>query len=254
MKLTATSDLHLGHTDAAKIKSMAQKIRHQEKPDLFLVLGDAADGRRNFFDCLQILAGLGTHRIVVPGNHDLYDYHRDGSEYLYRQELPRLANTTGFLYGNRMEVIGDVTIITTPGWCSGKFNSNGFDQKAIDDSYYSYMSDGRMVNMSILDLHQEQLAWFTSAIKVAATKKLVVGSHYPLFAELYEPYIQPRPSDAFFYSPEFGEVIKAHSHNFDSVTTFAGHVHRGGHKKIGNIECFVIPSGYHNPNFITIEV
>lgn len=254
MKLTATSDLHLGFTDADKIKSMARKIREQEKPDLFLVLGDAADGRRNFSNCLQILEGLGSHRIVVPGNHELYDYHQDGSEYLYRLELPNLAKNAGFIYGNWTGVFGDITVITTPGWCSGKFNSNGFDQKLIVDSYYNYMSDGRMINMSIHDLHHEQLNWFVSAIGAAATKKLVIGSHYPLFAELYEPYIQPRPSDAFFYSPEFGEIIKMHSHRFNNIVTFAGHIHCGKHKMIGNIECFVIPSGYHNPNFITIEV
>lgn len=258
-----TSDLHGGITGMNALTTLRDRILDGGQPDVFAILGDVADGGlENFSAVLRIFKDVGKNNFLIPGNHDLYNYSGEKSEDLYRGLLKNLSSKYGFKYGMNKFVLGDTTFIFNSGWHNGTFRAPNtmFHDKQVDDDYFIYMLDGRKIDIDYHTLHAEQMEAFVRHTSEINTKSCVIASHYPLFSELYVPYnLVPKPSDAYFYSPEFGEHIKTmHDRNVRNKTIdcIAGHVHRGMVKTISSgehgtnrVNCVIIDADYKKPKF-----
>ncbi len=100
MRLAVTADLHWGLS--ARGDAATRALAHQVVelvPDAFAIAGDVGEGRE-FGRCLALFAPLDCSRLLVPGNHDLWNRvpSPDFSLQLYERELPRLAREAGFRY------------------------------------------------------------------------------------------------------------------------------------------------------------
>ena len=66
--------------------------------DVFIVAGDVADrDTGEFAECLELFGDFDGHKLVVPGNHDLWTTN-DNSREKHRTILPDLARQNGFHY------------------------------------------------------------------------------------------------------------------------------------------------------------
>ena len=83
MKITATSDLHIGYPESETIK-LLKKIIKKEKPDVLVISGDVYDyrGVNPFFelsklnDNLQVVFCLGNHEFAYRDVEMVYDHYK----------------------------------------------------------------------------------------------------------------------------------------------------------------------------------
>ncbi|MGZ3585250.1 MAG: metallophosphoesterase, partial [Ktedonobacterales bacterium] len=84
--IVVTSDLHLGITNEARIRQLAEYIE-TEQPDLTVLAGDIGEGLQNVRACLSLFSRLPGTVAVLAGNHDVWarGHH---SQDLWERHLP----------------------------------------------------------------------------------------------------------------------------------------------------------------------
>src|SRR5215472_8873396 len=96
-KIVITSDLHLGITSAATIRTLVSAIA-EEEPALTVLAGDIGEGLPRFVECLKLFAQLPGEVAVLAGNHDVWARASYASQDLWEQRLPEAVQAAGMLW------------------------------------------------------------------------------------------------------------------------------------------------------------
>lgn len=96
MRILVTADLHYRPSQRDIYLAFARWVEAQ-RPDCFIISGDAGHPLRLYRRALQLFAGLSCPRLLVPGNHDLYRGEYD-SRTLWETVLPGTARDEGFVW------------------------------------------------------------------------------------------------------------------------------------------------------------
>ncbi len=96
-RIVITSDLHLGITSAAILRTLMSTIAAEE-PDLTVLAGDIGEGLPNVVECLKIFAQLPGEVAVLAGNHDVWARANYSSQDLWERHLPETVRAAGMLW------------------------------------------------------------------------------------------------------------------------------------------------------------
>jgi predicted phosphodiesterase len=96
-RIVITSDLHMGITSAATLRTLVSKIAAEE-PALTVLAGDIAEGLPNLVECLKLFAQLPGEVAVLAGNHDVWVRANFSSQELWEQRLPEIVQAVGMLW------------------------------------------------------------------------------------------------------------------------------------------------------------
>ncbi len=268
MRVAVTSDLHLGLTPEARLRTLAASIA-AAAPRVLVVAGDVAEGPAAFLDCLRIFAEAlpDCECLVLAGNHDLWAREGAGSRDLFDRLLPSLARDAGFRWLEQgPAVIGDRAVAGTIAW---------YDYSAADPalplgpSYYAahrhLVEDGRFMDPGFDDraFAAERGEAFLASLHALeedpAVSRVLVVTHVPVL----EAQVERRPFDpewslrnAYFGNLTLGrEVVR-----FRKVAAVvSGHTHVGKRVRVARaegaaLEVAVVGSDYGRPEFVTLQV
>lgn len=120
MKIVAIADLHysIDSDESSRAEAIAAAVRDADA-DVLVVAGDcAAEGGDAVGAALAMLAGFDGPRLMVPGNHDLWEdrppFH---TRRIYQQRLPEVAAEHGFtMLDQGPVVIADTAFVGCMGW------------------------------------------------------------------------------------------------------------------------------------------
>jgi predicted phosphohydrolase len=92
-----TSDLHLGITSAATLRTLVSAIAAEE-PVLTVLAGDIGEGLPHIVECLKLFACLPGEVAVLAGNHDVWARANFSSQDLWERLLPETVQAAGMLW------------------------------------------------------------------------------------------------------------------------------------------------------------
>ena len=143
MRVVFTSDVHadFGPVNAALVPHLARQARALA-PDIFLLAGDVADHAIEVGETLRAFRGVGSLRVFVAGNHDLYSEPGPAGLVTSREKfesvLPRVAAEAGFEYlGLEPVEWRGLGIVGTPGWWDYSLRDPGMDAFVHPQHYRS---------------------------------------------------------------------------------------------------------------------
>jgi len=265
--IIATSDLHIGHTTIDDVLEMTREIdelvcREGLRVLALLVLGDIGESLKDIDQALDVMGGLSTMKVCVPGNHDLFDTERMGSSLRrYREHIPALADRNGYVWGvsGSPIIIDDTAIITTSAWPRPETRIRLLDLDPREvQAARGELPDGRWITEDLRDdvLSDEQLHLFMQALSAVPqdTRKVIIGTHYPVFSEQNR-----KPVNAYtpwFLSPRFGDALRIWRDTRPEVVVevISGHLHEQADVVLDGFRLRVIDSGYGRPGYVIVEV
>lgn len=280
MKAFIVTDLHVGVTNtklAEAIRADAKFLDSNEGLDLFIFGGDIASCPYTAKLGLHVGEGVAQDRIYVPGNHELYGPRPGTSEEMMTECLPELAAEMGYRWLEGRVDMDGVSVIYTPAWHDMSLRVPGWPEwtdEQISETYWKDFSDGEWITYDPVKLCEQQLKVFSRLLVETpeSAKALLVVTHYPIFRESYRPYVprrlrqqevddliirdRCRITDPFFYSPKFGDVLRAFQASRPSLDTLvvSGHVHCGRAGEIAQgLRYYISDSDYHVPTWILAE-
>jgi predicted phosphohydrolase len=274
-RLLFTSDLHVGKTTLAQVRALKDRVLGEirshdvEIAGLFL-LGDLGESLAETESSLQVLADLAPLRAMIPGNHDLFDTERLGSSLKkYRVYLPALAAKQGYSWGENAPVIIEDTlaVVMTPAWPRPEFVPPGcqwttremreWKRQELPDGLWIRDIDDESMAEEQLNRFQRNLAGLPDSVQ-----RVIVACHTPPFPELYAPEGKPKPTDGYFISPCFGEVIRRFNAERPRplvTDVVSGHLHQGRRVVLPSgtstvpIVAKVIASAYGKPDYVLLD-
>ena len=75
MRIVAVADLHYDEERRPRVAALARAVCAAEA-DVLVLAGDCAEGIAHVGDLLGLFAEFGGARLMVPGNHDLWQMRR----------------------------------------------------------------------------------------------------------------------------------------------------------------------------------
>jgi 3',5'-cyclic AMP phosphodiesterase CpdA len=269
MRVAVASDLHLGITPVAAVRSLAAAVAARD-PDAVVLAGDVAEGPSPWLECLRLFhdACPDAALLAVPGNHDLWAREGATSRDLFDRLLPSLARDAGFqwLEGNPL-VRGAAAVAGTAAWYDYSAAEPGLD---LGPAWYAahrreLIEDGEAMDPDWDDRAfaaqrgKALLADLDALERDPAVREVLVVTHVPLL----EPQLARRPWDrrwatgtAFFGNLTLGaEVLRRRKVS----TVVSGHTHGGKraqvHRKSGPpVTAMVVGSDYGRPAFVAVEI
>ena len=269
MRVAVASDLHLGLTTAAALRSLAADIASRD-PDAVVLAGDVGEGPSLWLECLRIFSEAlpDAARLALPGNHDLWALEGATSAELFATLLPTLTRDAGFrwLEGNAF-VKGDAAVAGGIAWYDYSAGEPGLD---LGPAWYAAHRRGLIVDGEAMDdgfddrafaaeRGRALLADLDSLEGDPAVRRVLVVTHVPLFEE----QLDRRPWDrewairtAFFGNLTLGAGVLLRP----KVThVVSGHTHAGRrspvYRKDGPpLTAMVVGSDYGRPAFVTVEI
>ena len=117
MRIVAIADLHYDETRRSRVEAIASAVRVAEA-DVLVIAGDIGDGVEGAGEALALFEGVGETRLMVPGNHDLWqDAGPFETRRIYEEAIPAMAAEHGFECLDRGPVIiGETAFIGAMGW------------------------------------------------------------------------------------------------------------------------------------------
>jgi predicted phosphodiesterase len=118
MRLVAIADPHFDAESRPRVEAIAKAARAAE-PDVLIIAGDcSAEGPERIGDVLGLFAELDAVRLMVPGNHDLWQHAPPfTTRQLFERTIPEIAATHGFHCLDEGPLIIDETaFVGTMGW------------------------------------------------------------------------------------------------------------------------------------------
>lgn len=118
MRLIAIADLHYDADAHERMRDLARMI-NREGGDVLVVAGDCcAEGPALLGEVLGHFEDFPGERLMVPGNHDLWEDHPPFStEQVYRETIPGIASEHGFHCLDRgARIVGDTAFVGVMGW------------------------------------------------------------------------------------------------------------------------------------------
>lgn len=117
MRIVAIADLHYDETRRPRVEAIANACRGA-RADVLVIAGDLADGVANIGETLALFEDIGETRLMVPGNHDLWQEAPPfETQFLYREAIPNIAAEHGFRCLDRGPVtVGQTAFVGAMGW------------------------------------------------------------------------------------------------------------------------------------------
>ncbi len=117
MRIVAVADLHCDEKRRPRVAAIARAVRAAEA-DVLVIAGDCGDGVEQAGEALALFEGVGGTRLMVPGNHDLW---QDATPFetrrIYEEAIPAVAAEHGFHCLDRGPVIvGETAFVGAMGW------------------------------------------------------------------------------------------------------------------------------------------
>jgi predicted phosphohydrolase len=269
VRVAVASDLHLGITPGAAIRSLAAAVSARD-PAAVVLAGDLAEGPSLWLDCLRTFrdACPGAALLVVPGNHDLWAREGSSSRDLFDRLLPSLARDRGFLWLEGNPFVRDgAAVAGSAAWYDYSAAEPALD---LGPAWYAAHRRELIVDGEAMDADFDDRAFAAERSRALladldalerdpAVREVLVVTHVPIL----EPQIARRPWDrgwalrtAFFGNLTLGaEVLRR-----PKVTTVvSGHTHAGKraavYRKQGPpVTAMVVGSDYGRPAFVSVEI
>lgn len=270
-RIVITSDLHLGITSAATLRTLVSTIAAEE-PALTVLAGDIGEGLPNVVGCLKLFAELPGEVAVLAGNHDVWARADYSSHDLWERLLPEVVQTAGMLWleGTVWQRDG-VAVVGSLAW---------YDYSAADPAFLSYSPEFFAERKGFYNLDARYVHWpwsdqeFAAQLSDALCKRLqglevdpgvcgvLVVSHVPLFEEQmcrkpYDPHWGL--SNAYFGNMTLGQqvlkmskvqaVVSGHTH-----IGLKGQVRRPDFPEGHPLSVSVLGSDYHAPVYSVIDI
>jgi 3',5'-cyclic AMP phosphodiesterase CpdA len=267
--IAVTSDLHLGITDEAQIRTLAARIA-AERPALTVVAGDLGEPLDRFVACLRLFADLPGEVAVLAGNHDVWATGGHHSQALWERDLPEAVRAAGMLWLEDQVWRRDgLAVVGTLAW---------YDYSAAD-AFFRLMPSAFFARAKVglnNDAHYIDWPWsdqdFAARLDAAFGERLarlevdpdvravLVVTHVPIFEEQ-----MPRKpgnlgwglSNAYFGNLTLGQrvlgmrkvraVVSGHTHIGRS-----GAVARPRQRDRLPLPVAVVASGYGAPAYLTL--
>jgi predicted phosphodiesterase len=120
MRIIALADLHFDTGSRPRIRAIAQAVEAAGADALVLAGDCAASGPELIPEALDLFAGFDGPRLMVPGNHDLWQAEPPfATARLYEQTIPAIAAAHGFhLLDREPFLLGDTAFVGVMGWYS----------------------------------------------------------------------------------------------------------------------------------------
>ncbi len=117
MRIVAIADLHYDETRRPRVEAIARAVCDAEA-EVLVVAGDCGDGVEHAGEALTLFEGFAGARLMVPGNHDLWQDEKPfDTPRLYEEEIPAMAAEHGFNCLDRGPVIvGETAFVGAMGW------------------------------------------------------------------------------------------------------------------------------------------
>lgn len=96
MRIIVTGDLHYRPSRRESYLAFAERVKALQ-PDCLILVGDTGHPLRLFRRALQLFGDLSCPRLVLAGNHDVYQGEFD-SRTLWETALPQVAREEGFVW------------------------------------------------------------------------------------------------------------------------------------------------------------
>jgi len=269
-RIVITSDLHLGITSAAILRTLMSTIAAEE-PDLTVLAGDIGEGLPNVVECLKIFAQLPGEVAVLAGNHDVWARANYSSQDLWERHLPETVRAAGMLWleetvwqHDRIAVAGslawydysaaDPTIPPYP----PKFFAERKGNYNLDAKYVHWPWSDPEFAVRLGDALCERLQGLETDPRVHS---VLVVSHVPLFEEQmcrkpHDPHWGL--SNAYFGNLTLGQrvqemskvqmVVSGHTH-----IGLKGQVRRPNFPEGHALSVSVLGSDYHAPVYSVID-
>lgn len=269
-KIAITSDLHLGITDAARVRALATRMA-EDAPDLTVLAGDLGEPLARFQQCLSLFAEMPGQVAVLAGNHDLWN-HGFPSQALWEQHLPQATQAAGMLWleGHTWRR-DDIAVVGSIAW---------YDYSAVDPTLPPYPpehfalakrqfnNDGQYLDWPWTDVDFAQrcekalCAQLQQAEADPSVRTVLVVTHVPIF----EAQISRQPdqarwgfSNAYFGNLTIGRRVAV----FTKVrAVISGHTHIGRAgvaphllqpTTLPPIAVRVLASDYHQPAYVLVD-
>lgn len=272
-RIVVTSDLHLGITSEATLRSLAGGIA-DEQPALTVLAGDLGEPLANFHSCLRLFADLPGEVAVLAGNHDVWARVGHSSQELWERLLPDAVRGMGMLWLEEGDWRrGDLAVVGSLAWYDYSAVDPGVPPYAPEDFAArkgGYNLDGRFVDWAWTDpefaarLGDGLCERLERLAADASVRAIVVVTHVPLFEEQLSrrPY-DPRWSfsNAYFGNLTLGQrvaevgkvrrVVSGHTH-----VGREGRVSRRARRDDGelpDIHVSVIASDYDAPVYLVVD-
>jgi predicted phosphohydrolase len=267
--VTVASDLHLGITPAAAIRSIAAAAAARD-PDAVVLAGDLGEGPSRWLECLRIFAEAcpDAALLALPGNHDLWAREGATSADLFGRLLPSLTRDAGFLWLEGDPFVRDGAAVAGsaawydysaaepdldlgPAWYAAHRRELIVDGEAMDPGFDDRAFAAERSRALLADLEALE--------RDPDVRSILVVTHVPLL----EDQLSRRPWDrewairtAFFGNLTLGaEVLRR-----PKVTTIvSGHTHGGKRAQVFRKEgppvtALVVGSDYGRPATVTVEI
>lgn len=275
MKVAYTSDIHSDITmnNRLLIPHLVNRIK-EIRPDVFVIAGDVSNYLDNLDSTLKQFNELECLKVMIPGNHDVWiesnNSVRKGKDsvYKYRQAIPQICKSNGFLYPiDEPYIINDTAIVGNIGWYDFSFTDSRlalkysfmdyargtFDEGEWNDSKYAVWlkepnssnwkeRQKRFRNNEIFEMLFDELKAVVQQIPESVEKLLIV-LHTAPFKDCILSKDIPCPFDAYEGSGRIGEFISSVSKG-SNVSVICGHRHKKLFLEIENVKLYRSPVGY----------
>ena len=269
-RIVITSDLHLGITSVAILRTLVSTIAAEE-PDLTVLAGDIGEGMLNVVECLKLFAQLPGEVAVLAGNHDVWARANYSSQDLWERRLPEAVQAASMLWLEETVWQRDgVAVAGSLAW---------YDYSAADPTIPPYPPAFFAERKGCYNLDAKYVHWPWSDQEFAArlgdalcerlqgleadssVRSVLVVSHVPLFEEQmcrkpYDPHWGL--SNAYFGNLTLGQqvlemskvqaVVSGHTH-----IGLEGQVRRSGFPEGHALSVSVLGSDYHAPVYSVID-
>lgn len=269
-KIVITSDLHLGITSKATLRTLVSTIAAEE-PALTVLAGDLGEGLPNVVGCLKLFAQLPGEVAVLAGNHDVWARAHYSSQDLWERYLPEAVQAAGMLWleGTVWQRDG-VAVAGSLAW---------YDYSAADPAFLPYPAEFFAERKGNYNLDAKYVQWLWSDQEFAArlgdalcqrlqrleadpgVRSVLVASHVPLFEEQmcrkpHDPHWGL--SNAYFGNLTLGQQVLAMS---KVQVVVSGHTHIGREGQVTRsgfpegcaLSVSVLGSDYHAPVYQVID-
>ncbi|HKB41930.1 MAG TPA: metallophosphoesterase [Gemmataceae bacterium] len=277
MRIAITADLHWGATNHPRGDEASRRLvafLERRPPDLLLIAGDVGAGP-HFAPCLELFAGLGCRKALVPGNHDVWvteDDPRGDSYRVYREHLPRLSAEYGFHYlddGPLLLPEARLAVVGSMNWYDYSFAIEALRRRfpaelhRLQSKRFSRVqhNDANFVRWAFDDVGftREVTAALERHLQNALKQvpKAIVTTHHPPFYGLGFPRLLPPLTmdsllwDAFLGNRTAEELLAKHAASVPFA--FCGHTHRARENTLAGVRGYNVGSDYDSKRLLLLD-
>lgn len=287
MKILVTADLHY---DIPRSREPARQLIDRacaEGGRAIVLVGDTAGvDLDQLAEALDLFAGFGGLKLIVPGNHCLWCRQNESSMERYEETLPALVKEYGFaVLDHRPAMIGDVALVGSIGWYDYSFADKSL---GIPNAFYQakVAPGAASIHRELLDAHQGELTDRAMAIRSRwmdgkyirlgmsdqefcrmladrlagqladmseRAQRIIVFMHHLPFAEMLPKGRGDSVAWAWAYlgAEVLGKTLLA----FPKVTdVYCGHSHWHMARKIGQLNVINVGSTYSHKRLEVLEI